>query len=118
VLTKRQLNAYESLELSRLVINQNKNLFDNWLHEDKLQCNEELGDLVKTMDTNMVLKIYIKARVTPKVVATFIKHREFDSSYQSSLLLIELPVDECEKGNRLRLLRQVLEHLMNEGSQA
>lgn len=54
-------------------MNQNKNLLDNWLHEDKLECSEELGDLVKTMDTDMALKIYIKARATPKVVVAFIK---------------------------------------------
>ncbi|WZZ42116.1 hypothetical protein YC2023_038375 [Brassica napus] len=39
---------FQSLELSRLVVNQNKkNLLENWLAEDKLECSEELGDLVK-----------------------------------------------------------------------
>ncbi|BAT15480.1 Os12g0104766 [Oryza sativa Japonica Group] len=48
LLTRGKLNAYESLELSRLVVNQNKkNLLENWLAEDKLECSEELGDLVK-----------------------------------------------------------------------
>lgn len=48
LLTKRKLNAFESVELSRLVVNQNKkNLLENWLAEDKLECSEELGDLVK-----------------------------------------------------------------------
>ncbi|KAJ4893151.1 Clathrin heavy chain 1 [Raphanus sativus] len=48
LLTKGKLNSYESLELSRLVVNQNKkNLLENWLKEDKLECSEELGDLVK-----------------------------------------------------------------------
>ena len=50
LLTKGKLNAFESLELSRLVVNQNKkNLLENWLAEDKLECSEELGDLVKVM---------------------------------------------------------------------
>ncbi|KAI7988043.1 ABC transporter G family member 34 [Camellia lanceoleosa] len=49
---KGKLNAFESLELSRLVINQNnKNLLENWLAEDKLECSEELGDLVKVRFT-------------------------------------------------------------------
>jgi hypothetical protein len=48
LLTRGKLNAFESLELSRLVVNQNKkNLLENWLAEDKLECTEELGDLVK-----------------------------------------------------------------------
>ncbi|KAL6586407.1 hypothetical protein OROMI_001395 [Orobanche minor] len=39
-----------SLELSRLVVNQNrKNLLENWLAEDKLEWSEELGDIVKTV---------------------------------------------------------------------
>ncbi|GJZ66900.1 armadillo-type fold protein [Tanacetum coccineum] len=43
-----KLNEFESLELSRLVVNQNKNnLLENWLGEDKLECSEELRDLMK-----------------------------------------------------------------------
>ncbi|RLM85368.1 Clathrin heavy chain 2 -like protein [Panicum miliaceum] len=46
LLTRGKLNTFESLELSRLVVNQNKkNLLENWLAEDKLECSEELGDL-------------------------------------------------------------------------
>ncbi len=47
-------------------MNQSKNMLDNWLHEDKLKCSEELGDLVKTMDPNMALKIYIRPRLHQK----------------------------------------------------
>uniref|UniRef100_A0A0D9XN70 Clathrin heavy chain linker core motif domain-containing protein n=1 Tax=Leersia perrieri TaxID=77586 RepID=A0A0D9XN70_9ORYZ len=79
LLTRGKLNAYESLELSKLVVNQNKkNLLENWLAEDKLECSEELGDLVKTVDNDLALKIFIKARATPKVVAAFAERREFD----------------------------------------
>ena len=50
LLTRGKLNAFESLELSRLLVNQNeKNLLENWLAEDKLECSEELGDLVKVL---------------------------------------------------------------------
>ncbi|XP_040997905.1 clathrin heavy chain 2-like isoform X4 [Juglans microcarpa x Juglans regia] len=49
LLTKGKLNSFESLELSRLVVNQNKkNLWENWLAEDKLECREEQRDLMKT----------------------------------------------------------------------
>lgn len=55
LLTKGKLNAFESLELSRLVVNQNKkNLLENWLAEDKLECSEELGDLVKVMTVYLI----------------------------------------------------------------
>ncbi|KAI5431060.1 hypothetical protein KIW84_035279 [Lathyrus oleraceus] len=63
LLTRGKPNAFESLELSRLVVNQNKkNLLENWLAEDKFECSEELGDLVKIVDNDLALKIYIKAR--------------------------------------------------------
>lgn len=48
LLTKGKLNAFESLELSRLVVYQiERNLLDNWLADDKLECTEELKELVK-----------------------------------------------------------------------
>ncbi|CAM6119092.1 unnamed protein product [Calypogeia fissa] len=79
LLTKGKLNQFESLELSRLVVNQNKkNLLENWLAEDKLECSKELGDLVKTVDSDMALKIYIKARATPEVITAFAERKEFD----------------------------------------
>ncbi|CAL5416244.1 unnamed protein product [Camellia sinensis] len=91
LLTRGKLNAFESLELSRLVVNQNKkNLLENWLAEDKLECSEELGDLVKTVDNDLALKIYIKARVTPKVVTAFAEKREFDKILIYSKQLVKL----------------------------
>ncbi|KAG9142165.1 hypothetical protein Leryth_007608 [Lithospermum erythrorhizon] len=58
--------------------NQNKKNLLRTCHEDKLECSEELGDLVKTVDNDLALKIFIKARATPKVVAAFAERREFD----------------------------------------
>ncbi|KAK7259729.1 hypothetical protein RIF29_25342 [Crotalaria pallida] len=93
LLTRGKLNAFESLELSRLVVNQNKkNLLENWLAEDKLECSEDLGDLVKTVDNDLALKIYIKARATPKVVVAFAERREFDKIliYSKQCILLGL----------------------------
>ncbi|KAF9611321.1 hypothetical protein IFM89_030110, partial [Coptis chinensis] len=42
-----KLNAFESLELSKIFVKQNKNLLESWLDEDKLECSEEQGNLVK-----------------------------------------------------------------------
>ncbi|KAL0744142.1 hypothetical protein Bca4012_085655 [Brassica carinata] len=73
LLTKGKLNSYESLELSRLVVNQNKkNLLENWLKEDKLECSEELGDLVKvgyTPDYMFLLQTIL--RTDPQGAAKF-----------------------------------------------
>lgn len=48
LLTKGQLNAIESVEMSRIAISQNKpELVSNWMKEGKLTASEPLGDLLK-----------------------------------------------------------------------
>jgi len=63
------LNKYESLELCRPVLAQDKRqLLEKWLKEDKLECSEELGDLVKTADISLALSVYLRANIPPKVL--------------------------------------------------
>ncbi|XP_040566519.1 LOW QUALITY PROTEIN: clathrin heavy chain 1 [Lepeophtheirus salmonis] len=72
LLDQGQLNKYESLELCRPVIQQNrKQLLEKWLKEDKLQCSEELGDLVKATDPTLALSVYLRANVPNKVTMCF-----------------------------------------------
>ena len=67
-LTQGQLNKYESLELCRPVLQQGrKQLLEKWLKEDKLECSEELGDLVKQADPTLALSVYLRANVPNKV---------------------------------------------------
>ena len=41
----------ESIELAKPVIQQGKTpLLQKWIGEDKLECTEELGDLIKMVD--------------------------------------------------------------------
>lgn len=62
------MNKYESLELSRPVLQQGKKqLMEKWLKEDKLECSEELGDLVKQVDPTLALSVYLRANVPNKV---------------------------------------------------
>jgi hypothetical protein len=42
-----------------------------------LECSLNVT-LLQTVDNDLALKIYIKARATPKVVAAFAERREFD----------------------------------------
>jgi len=45
-----KLDAFESLKMSRLAVSRNKQkLLGKWLAEDKLECTEELGDLVQVL---------------------------------------------------------------------
>ncbi|KAK4337243.1 hypothetical protein RND71_043548 [Anisodus tanguticus] len=72
LLDKGQLNKFESLELCRPVLQQGrKHLVEKWLKDDKLECSEELGDLVKVTDTNLALSVYLRATVPHKVIQCF-----------------------------------------------
>ncbi|XP_022345310.1 clathrin heavy chain 1 isoform X1 [Crassostrea virginica] len=78
LLDKGQLNKYETLELCRPVLQQGrKQLLEKWLKEDKLECSEELGDLVKSVDQNLALSVYLRANVPAKVIQCFAETGQF-----------------------------------------
>ena len=63
-----KLNKFESLELCRPVLQQGrKQLMEKWLKDEKLECSEELGDLVKPTDSTLALSIYLRANIPNKV---------------------------------------------------
>ncbi|XP_071479405.1 clathrin heavy chain 1-like [Diadema antillarum] len=78
LLDQGQLNKYESLELCRPVLQQGrKQLLEKWLKEDKLECSEELGDLVKAHDPTLALSVYLRASVPNKVIQCFAETGQF-----------------------------------------
>ncbi|RTG89769.1 clathrin heavy chain [Schistosoma bovis] len=78
LLDQGQLNKFESLEVCRPVLQQKrKQLLEKWLKEDKLECSEELGDLVKQADPTLALSVYLRANVPPKVVQCFAETGQF-----------------------------------------
>nr|BAN20627.1 clathrin heavy chain [Riptortus pedestris] len=78
LLDQGQLNKYESLELCRPVLAQGrKQLLEKWLKEDKLECSEELGDLVKQTDPTLALSVYLRANVPNKVIQCFAETGQF-----------------------------------------
>ena len=86
LLTKGKLNAFESLELSKLVISQNKkHLLDNWMKENKIEPSEELGDLLKQAgDNDAALKCYQASNASAKVVACMAEKGDIDALVQYS----------------------------------
>lgn len=78
LLDQGQLNKFESLELCRPVMQQNrKQLLEKWLKDDKLECSEELGDLVKPVDPTLALSVYLRANVPSKVIQCFAETGQF-----------------------------------------
>jgi clathrin heavy chain len=79
LLDKGTLNKHETLELVRPVLaQQRKHLLEKWMKENKLDCSEELGDIVRPHDLNLALSIYLRANVAPKVVAAFAETGQFE----------------------------------------
>ncbi len=74
-----KLNATESIELARPVLQQGKtHLLTKWLQEDKLECSEQLGDLLAQTDLEMALSVYLRANVPEKAINCFAQRGEFD----------------------------------------
>jgi len=68
LLETSQLNKYEALDLCTPVLAQGKRqLIEKWLKEDKLECSEELGELVKQVDPTLALSVFLRAGVPGKV---------------------------------------------------
>lgn len=56
LLQKGQLNAIESVEMSRIALSQNRpDLVSNWMRDNKLTPSEPLGDLLKDVCTALLL---------------------------------------------------------------
>lgn len=73
-----QLNQYESIELCKPVVQQGKKpLIEKWLKEEKLEASEELGDLIRPMDSTLALSVYVRAVVPAKAVQCFIETGQF-----------------------------------------
>ncbi|KAI9320245.1 hypothetical protein BX666DRAFT_2104787 [Dichotomocladium elegans] len=79
LLERGRLNEYETLELARPIMMQNrKPLLEKWLKEDKLECSEELGDFVKQYDTILATSVYLRANIPNKVVLCFAESGDYE----------------------------------------
>ncbi|OMJ15847.1 Clathrin heavy chain 1 [Smittium culicis] len=79
ILETGELNKYEAIELTRPVLAMNrKQLLENWLKENKLECSEELGDIVYEHDVTLALSIYLRATAHSKAVQCFAQLGQFD----------------------------------------
>lgn len=97
LLDKGKLNKEETIELARPVLQQDrKQLFEKWLKEDKLECSEELGDIVKPFDTTLALACYLRANAHAKVISCLAELQQFEKiipycqkvSYQPNFLVL------------------------------
>jgi len=78
-----KLNALESIELMRPVVaQQRRELVEKWLKEQKLECTEELGDIVKPLEAKFALSIYVRAQAHQKVINCFVEQQQYEQIVQ------------------------------------
>lgn len=78
-----KLNALESIELMRPVVaQQRRELVEKWLKENKLECTEELGDIVKPLEAKFALSIYVRAQCHQKVINCFVEQGQYEQIVQ------------------------------------
>lgn len=76
-LDRGKLNAAESIELSKHLIQAKKvSLLEKWIKEDKLEFSEALGDVLRPISPTLALAMYIKASVHEKVIQCMIQTRQ------------------------------------------
>jgi len=79
LLEKGKLNALESVELARPVLQQGRpQMLEKWIAEDKLEHSEQLGDLIAQADVNLALTVYLRANVPEKAINCMMQKGEFD----------------------------------------
>jgi clathrin heavy chain len=83
LLEKGKLNKIETLELARVVLTQGRlELIQKWVEADKLDCCEELGDIVRQFDLKTAMQIYYRGNVSHKVVVLFAETGQYDKVLQ------------------------------------
>ncbi|KAL8442304.1 hypothetical protein Emag_006547 [Eimeria magna] len=96
------LNAAESLELVRPVVAQGrKDFVANWLKEDKLECTEELGDVLRPLDASLATQVYKNARASQKVMMMLTEQGKTDE-------LLEFATQTRMQADYSGLLRSML----------
>lgn len=69
ILENDSLNENETIELSKLLISQNKNeLLKKWLDEGKLTYSESFGDLLQPIYPRFAVEIFKKVKCHVKVI--------------------------------------------------
>jgi len=83
LLERGKLNKVETLELCRVVLGQGRlELVNKWLDAEKLDCSEELGDMIRQYDMKTAMQVYYRGNVSHKVVVLFAETGQYEKILQ------------------------------------
>ncbi|KYN16067.1 Clathrin heavy chain [Trachymyrmex cornetzi] len=104
-LDQGQLNKYEPV-----LVQGRKQLLEKWLKEDKLECSEELGDLVKQADPTLALSVYLRANVPNKVIQCFAEIGQFQKIVLYAKKVSYTPDADFMPNELIELLEKIVLH--------
>jgi len=74
-----KLNKYESVEVAKLFLQQGRtDVLEKYVAENRLECSEELGDLIRAVDAKLALQVYFRAEVKHRVVQLLADTQAYD----------------------------------------
>jgi clathrin heavy chain len=78
-----KLNKWEVLEIARPLLQQGrKQILEGWVREDKVECSEELGDLVREFDPHLALQVNMKINNPQKVLVGLMETGQYEKVKQ------------------------------------
>jgi clathrin heavy chain len=72
------LNAYETIELSQMLVARGRvDMLQQLMQDRKLHCSEALGDILAPCDGKMALEVYVRAQSRDKAVSMMLANRQW-----------------------------------------
>ncbi|XP_078000561.1 clathrin heavy chain 1-like [Glandiceps talaboti] len=86
-----QLNQLEAIELCSTVIQEGRpQLIEKWVRDDKLECSEELSEMIKPIDMNLSMIVYeraiVNAQAEPQRVNSQVYHQQANQQTHQQVL--------------------------------
>ena len=79
ILELGKLNKFEAVEIARPLLQQGrKQILEGWIVQDKIECSDELGDLVREFDPHLALQVNMKINNPQKVLVGLMETGQYD----------------------------------------
>lgn len=84
IMERSKLNTFESIELAKIVLSKpgGSDYIKQLITEDKMECSESLGDMVRSVNGDLAMSIYLKGGAHEKIVDSLIMRGDHERVIQ------------------------------------
>lgn len=84
IMERSKLNPVESIELAKIVLSKpgGSDYLKQLITEDKIECSEDLGDMVRSVSGDLAMTIYLKGGAHDKIVDSLIMRGDHERILQ------------------------------------